>query len=145
MANGSRTANKAEDAREGAGLRTARRRVRDWAKEHRRGIAAAGIGIAATAIAAVGFGKLGASGTFSGLPHPRPAAGSQVAARNISAVTLRDSGSTKAPHNVIAHVRNLPAGRSASAAKMAEAAAKGIDLRPGQTLVSAYSTGARAA
>ena len=47
---GSRTANKTEDAREDAGLRTVRRRVRDWAKEHRKGLAAAGVEIAVTAI-----------------------------------------------------------------------------------------------
>ena len=139
------TTKQTEEALKDECPQTARQRVRGWAKAHRKGLAAAGVCIAVTAIAAVGFGKLGVSGAIRRLPHQRPAVDSKVATQGVSAVALRNSASTRAPHGVSAHVRNLPAGRSASTAKLAEAAAKGIDLKPSQTLVAAYSTGTRAA
>lgn len=45
------------------------------------------------------------------------------------------------PFDVNEHIRNLPDGQHHSAEKVAEAAALGIDLLPGQTLVNRYTKG----
>lgn len=45
------------------------------------------------------------------------------------------------PFDVNDHIRNLPDGWHHSAEKVAEAAALGIDLLPGQTLVNRYTKG----
>ena len=52
---------------------------------------------------------------------------------------------TRTPHDVSFHRRNLPEGRNASPEKLAQAAARGIVLAPGQTFVEAYRTGGVAA
>lgn len=53
--------------------------------------------------------------------------------------TIRPYTTPKTPFDVSEHVRNLPVGRFHSAAKEAEAAAKGIELLPSQTLVDSYT------
>lgn len=49
------------------------------------------------------------------------------------------------PFDVSQHIRNLHAGWKASPTKVAEAAALGIELLPGQTLVVAYQKGLKIA
>ena len=49
------------------------------------------------------------------------------------------------PFDVSQHIRNLHAGWKASPTKVAEAAARGIELLPGQTLVVAYQKGLKIA
>lgn len=53
--------------------------------------------------------------------------------------------SSRTPHNVSEHLRNLPEGWKASAEKIAMAAEHGYELLPGQTWVEAYRTGGLAA
>ena len=53
--------------------------------------------------------------------------------------------STKIPHDVTEHIRNLPLGQKASAEKIATAADHGFTLLANQTWVETYSTGVKAA
>lgn len=52
---------------------------------------------------------------------------------------------SRIPHDVAEHLRNLPKGWEASVEKIATAAEHGYNLLPGQTWVEAYRTGGLAA
>ena len=55
------------------------------------------------------------------------------------------SSTSKIPHDVVSHVRNLPFGWNVSAEKLATAVEHGYILMPGQTWVEAYRTGVNVA
>lgn len=51
------------------------------------------------------------------------------------------TGLRRAPHEVTEHIRNLPKGYNASSEKLVMAVERGIELMPGQTIVTSYRTG----
>ncbi len=135
-------------------------------KKHKKGIIVAGIGIALTATAiivahkyrkeigaAIELLKGGAAEGTKAVPSIASAPVELMAPTNIipfepKAVEMAEETAKvihRAPHDVVLHPRNLPAGQNPSAEKLAMAAEIGLDLEPGQTFVKAYRTGGQAA
>lgn len=78
------------------------------------------------------------------VPENAPAAEAKIIAARSSALLPEECSLAqlqRTPHDVSAHIRNLPKGHTASVQKVAEAAELGIILMPGQTLVDQYRTG----
>lgn len=123
--------------------RSVRQKLADWAKSHRTELATAGAtGAVAAFVAFIVFVKPRSAARKSLLP-PKPPG--QMATKDAVCMLMPGAIAARSSHDVRAHIRNLPAGWSASAEKVAEAAARGIELEQGQTLVAAYRTGAHAA
>lgn len=129
-----------------------------WVNNHGAELIMAGIGI--TTVAAVVWKKdellrlwkALKPTTKQALPTMKKAANARVAVAKAPVVevapALQIIENNAAPLDQVdvgEHVRNLHTGWKASAAKLAEAKAKGIILLPGQTLVDAYSKGVLAA
>ena len=143
MAVGNWVEETAEEPREANGTRPAGRCLTGWANEHKMELVAVGIGIAAIVTARMAFKRTRLNWTArAALPRKQPA--SLLTGKSVSP-PLAETAGMKTPHSVSGHVRNLPAGWNASAAKSIEAAANGFNLKPGQTWVTSYSTGVRAA
>ena len=85
-----------------------------WIREHKMEIAIAGISITAMV---------------------------RLVLSNIEGVVIPMHSEYKAPFDVSFHIRNLHEGWKASPEKLAKAAAYGIELLPGQTLVEGYTKG----
>lgn len=60
-------------------------------------------------------------------------------------VVINTTHTEQIPHDVSEHIRNLHEGWKASTEKIATAAERGYDLKPGQTWVEAYTKGMTAA
>ena len=128
----------------------------DWIKKHKKELIIAGVSVAAIIAVIIGIRNRKALGeawaslrklvekTPEAIPTVNSASNVQVMhAKVIEEVDILRTD--KIPHDVAAHLRNLPEGWKASAEKIATAAEHGYNLRPGQTWVEAYRTGGFAA
>lgn len=128
--------------------------IREWIKENKKKLIIAGVSIGAVLAAIIACKNLDElERVFKSLQSIVDQASEKVSMADkletyISCQngTSEDSEdgpnkTTRSPHDVSEHVRNLPEGWSASEEKKASAAERGIELQPGQTLVDAYSTG----
>lgn len=106
-----------------------------WIKEHKKEIAIAGVSITALVGLVLGIKNKEAMEVFWNAPRITE----QV--RNIESVVIPMHREYKEPFDVSFHIRNLHEGWKASPEKLAKAAAYGIDLLPGQTLVEGYTKG----
>ncbi len=137
-----------------------RRTLVTWIKNHKKGLIITGVSITAFVLALI------ASKNYKAIvelfycerkrisPNPmisptiHPTLVNECSVNSVLAVRTVDKSDIllrKAPHNVSEHIRNLPNGHKASADKLALAAAKGLCLLQGQTIVNAYTTGNTAA
>lgn len=123
---------------------TTTQRLAEWAKSNKVKLTVAGIGIVVGVASLAMLAKLEKVSEVRRL-LPQSSVPSSTSVKKTASTALADMHNAKPPHNVRAHVRNLPAGQSASAVKTADAAANGFCLKPGQTWVVSYGTGTRAA
>lgn len=120
-----------------------------WIREHKKEIAIAGVSITALMGLVLGIkNKEAMEGFWNALKNndPKipiktetPRITEQV--RDIESVVIPMHREYKEPFDVSSHIRNLHEGWKASPEKLAKAAAYGIDLLPGQTLVDGYTKG----
>jgi hypothetical protein len=122
-------------------------RVQQWVKEHNKELLiATSIGIVVI-IAAVCVTRCGIHiGDIKKFQKDRLKVASSGSGQNIligkaDGIEAIRSGTTKNPHDVKSHVRNLPKNQKASKKKIDEAASLGINLSERQTLVDSYRTG----
>ena len=108
-----------------------------WIREHKMEIAIAGISI--TAMVRVFWNALKNTDPKILIKTETPRITEQVS--NIEGVVIPMHREYKAPFDVSFHIRNLHEGWKASPEKLAKAAAYGIELLPGQTLVEGYTKG----
>ena len=121
-----------------------------WIREHKKEIAIAGISI--TALVGLGLGIKNkevmevfwnALKNNDSIKTEAPRITEQVS--SIESVVIPMHREYKEPFDVSSHIRNLHEGWKASPEKLAKAAAYGIELLPGQTLVEGYTKGNEAA
>lgn len=120
-----------------------------WIREHKKEIAIAGISITALVGFALGIKNKETMETlWNALKNndPKipiktgvPRITEQVS--DIESVVIPMHREYKEPIDVSSHIRNLHQGWKASPEKLAKAAAYGIELLPGQTLVEGYTKG----
>lgn len=120
-----------------------------WIKEHKKEIAIAGVSITALVGLVLGIKNKEAMEVFwNALKNNDPKIPIKTEApriteqvRNIESVVIPMHREYKEPFDVGFHIRNLHEGWKASPEKLAKAAAYGIELLPGQTLVEGYTKG----
>ena len=120
-----------------------------WIREHKMEIAIAGISITAMVRLVLGIKNKEVMEVFWNalkntdpkilIKTETPRITEQVS--NIEGVVIPMHREYKAPFDVSFHIRNLHEGWKASPEKLAKAAAYGIELLPGQTLVEGYTKG----
>ena len=120
-----------------------------WIREHKKEIAIAGISI--TALVGLGLGiknkevmevfrnALKNNDSKIAIKTEAPRITEQVS--SIESVVIPLHREYKEPFDVSSHIRKLHEGWKASPEKLERAAAYGIDLLPGQTLVESYTKG----
>lgn len=121
----------------------------DWIREHKKEIAIAGISI--TALMGLVFAiknretmevfwnELKNNDPKIPIKTETPKITEQVS--NIESAVIPMHRDYREPFDVSSHIRNLHEGWKASPEKLAKAAAYGIELLPGQTLVEGYTKG----
>ena len=120
-----------------------------WIREHKKEIAIAGISITALVGLVLGIKNKGAMEVFcnalknndSKIPIKTEAPRITEQVSSIESVVIPMHREYKEPFEVSSHIRNLHEGWKASPEKLERAAAYGIDLLPGQTLVEGYTKG----
>ena len=120
-----------------------------WIREHKEEIAIAGISITALVGLVLGIKNKGAMEVFcnalknndSKIPIKTEAPRITEQVSSIESVVIPMHREYKEPFEVSSHIRNLHEGWKASPEKLERAAAYGIDLLPGQTLVESYTKG----
>lgn len=120
-----------------------------WIREHKKEIAIAGISITALVGLVLGIKNKGAMEVFcnalknndSKIPIKTEAPRITEQVSSIESVVIPMHREYKEPFEVSSHIRNLHEGWKASPEKLERAAAYGIDLLPGQTLVESYTKG----
>lgn len=120
-----------------------------WIREHKMEIAIAGISITALVGLVLGIKNKGAMEVFcnalknndSKIPIKTEAPRITEQVSSIESVVIPMHREYKEPFEVSSHIRNLHEGWKASPEKLERAAAYGIDLLPGQTLVESYTKG----
>lgn len=128
----------------------------DWIHAHRKKLIIAGVSLTAIIALVISIKKRDTlEETWSHLRKLAttvPAAELPVETIPIVEVSLAEDSvvnptilGNKIPHDVSAHLRNLPYGQKASAGKIEAAAEHGFHLHQGQTWVKAYRTGDLAA
>lgn len=120
-----------------------------WIREHKKEIAIAGISI--TALVGLGLdikNKEAMEVFWNALKNNDPKIPIKTEAprikeqvSSIESVVIPMHREYKKPFDVSSHIRNLHEGWKASPEKLAKAAAYGIELLPGQTLVEGYTKG----
>lgn len=120
-----------------------------WIREHKKEIAIAGISITALVGLALGIKNKETMEVFWNvlknndpkipIKTETPKIVEQVS--DIESVVIPMHREYKEPFDVSSHIRNLHEGWKASPEKLAKAAAYGIELLPGQTLVEGYTKG----
>ena len=120
-----------------------------WIREHKKEIAIAGISITALVGLALGIKNKETMEVFWNalknndpkipIKTETPKIAEQVS--DIESVVIPMHREYKEPFDVSSHIRNLHEGWKASPEKLAKAAACGIELLPGQTLVEGYTKG----
>ena len=121
----------------------------DWIREHKKEIAIAGISITALMglifaiknreAMEVFWNELKNNDPKIPIKTETPKITEQVG--NIESVVIPMNREYREPFDVSSHIRNLHEGWKASPEKLAKAAAYGIELLPGQTLVEGYTKG----
>ena len=120
-----------------------------WIREHKKEIAIAGISITALVGLVLGIKNKGAMEVFcnalknndSKIPIKTEAPRITEQVSSIESVVIPMHREYKEPFDVSYHIRKLHEGWKASPEKLERAAAYGIDLLPGQTLVESYTKG----
>lgn len=126
-----------------------------WLKAHKKQLVIAGISVAAMATIVLGiknkeaitelWAYLESSLKKAKIPeHQSTEVLEVLEALPIAETTIRTYTPCSTCFDVNSHIRLLPEGKHHSAAKAAEAAAAGIELRPNQTLVDGYVKGVAA-
>ena len=134
------------------------RRMIQWAKEHKKELIIAGIGVGALILIILGIrNKATVKAVWNSMKeHIRqPSTGHPEAITRVVAEIppapapevprMLPSNSPSLPFEVRRHVRELPKGWHASPEKIATAAAYNIELLDGQTWVDSYTKGGFAA
>lgn len=120
-----------------------------WIREHKKEIAIAGISITAMVGLVLGIKNKevmealwnALKNTDSKIPIKTETPRITEKVSNIESVVIPMHREYKEPFDVSSHIRNLHEGWKASPEKLERAAAYGIDLLPGQTLVESYTKG----
>ena len=120
-----------------------------WIREHKKEIAIAGISITAMVGLVLGIKNKevmealwnALKNTDSKIPIKTETPRITEKVSNIESVVIPMHREYKAPFDVSSHIRNLHEGWKASPEKLERAAAYGIDLLQGQTLVESYTKG----
>ncbi len=128
----------------------------DWGKEHKEKLIIAGVSI--TVIIAISFGiknhRISEGGWTSCkkfVKKPPEIVPAGKTEQILDAVSAKDNVETsirstsRIPHHVSGHFRNLPKGQKASPEKIKTAAEHGHELSPKVTWVVSYETGRRTA
>jgi hypothetical protein len=126
-------------------------RVKQWMKEHNKELLiATSLGVIGiiTVVCVTRCGiHIGDIKKFQkdGLRVASSGSGQNILIGKADGIEAIRSGSTKNPHDVKSHIRNLPKNKKASQNKINEAISQGINLGVGQTLVDSYRTGSNVA